>query len=340
MNRIRMMALVLGAAATTAVAGDKLWIAGPGSIQMMDTATGQIVPTLFWVAGVQALARNGSELLVATESLEMTLPGGATEERTLIRRENLHTWPVHNLDAFLVPGSVRAMAVAGGDLILGMHDGAILNVDPQTGAIRQTRQAVQGITAILVQGSTLFIGCSNTAVLRTGVSAGPVDMVTACGGSVRSMAWHNNELLIGTDNASFGATDHIYRIDPGNGAYYGVTPIGFPAAAMTVHNGQVHVADQDGVVRRIDAVTGQVIAVVGDWDPQLPGVNAMLVANPGWPCAADANRDGQLTPSDFTAMLNAYRVGDFGVADVTRDLELTPADFTAMLQSYRGGCPR
>jgi hypothetical protein len=340
MNRIRMMALVLGAAATTAVAGDKLWIAGPGGIDMMDTTTGQVTPSLFWIAGVQALARNGSELLVAGEPVEIMQPGGVPAMQTWIRRDNLHKWPLQNIDMFVVPGAVRAMTVAGGDLILGMEDGAILNVDPQSGAIRQTRQAVEGITAILVEGSTLYIGCRNTAVLRTDVSGGSVDMVTACGGSVRSMAWHNNELLIGTDNALFGAADHIYRINPGNGAYYGVTPIGFPAAAMSVQNGQVLVADQDGVVRRVDAVTGQVEAVVGDWNPLLSGVNAALVATPGWPCPADVNRDGVLTPADFTAMVTAYRVGDFDRADITLDLELTPADFTAMLQSYRAGCPR
>ncbi|GAB5497435.1 MAG: hypothetical protein Phyf2KO_25150 [Phycisphaerales bacterium] len=58
----------------------------------------------------------------------------------------------------------------------------------------------------------------------------------------------------------------------------------------------------------------------------------------GQSCHADVNRDGALTPTDFTAWIDAYNTGD-DKADQNRDGDNTPTDFTAWIANYNAGCP-
>ncbi|GAB5497426.1 MAG: hypothetical protein Phyf2KO_25060 [Phycisphaerales bacterium] len=57
----------------------------------------------------------------------------------------------------------------------------------------------------------------------------------------------------------------------------------------------------------------------------------------GQSCHADVNRDGSLTPTDFTAWIDAYNTGD-DKADQNRDGDNTPTDFTAWIANYNAGC--
>lgn len=57
----------------------------------------------------------------------------------------------------------------------------------------------------------------------------------------------------------------------------------------------------------------------------------------GQSCHADVNRDGSLTPTDFTAWIDAYNLGD-NRADQNRDGDNTPTDFTAWIANYNAGC--
>ncbi|GAB5495075.1 MAG: hypothetical protein Phyf2KO_01550 [Phycisphaerales bacterium] len=54
-------------------------------------------------------------------------------------------------------------------------------------------------------------------------------------------------------------------------------------------------------------------------------------------CVADVNGDGALTPTDFTAWINAYNNADAG-CDQNDDGSCTPTDFTAWITNYNNGC--
>lgn len=56
------------------------------------------------------------------------------------------------------------------------------------------------------------------------------------------------------------------------------------------------------------------------------------------PCLADTNRDGMLTPQDFTAWLAAYNTGS-SIADQNRDGRISPRDYTVWIDSFNNGCP-
>jgi hypothetical protein len=70
------------------------------------------------------------------------------------------------------------------------------------------------------------------------------------------------------------------------------------------------------------------------WTRVERGKNTLL-ANDG--CVADINRDGALTPADFSAWIIAYNEGDLD-ADQNGDARLTPADFSAWILNYGNGC--
>ncbi|RNC80318.1 MAG: hypothetical protein ED559_00430 [Phycisphaera sp.] len=54
-------------------------------------------------------------------------------------------------------------------------------------------------------------------------------------------------------------------------------------------------------------------------------------------CVADVNGDGMLSPTDFTAWINAYNNGD-PQCDQNGDGACTPTDFTAWIANYNAGC--
>jgi hypothetical protein len=55
------------------------------------------------------------------------------------------------------------------------------------------------------------------------------------------------------------------------------------------------------------------------------------------PCLADTNRDGLVTPQDFTAWIAAYNI-DASIADQNHDGRVTPRDFTAWIANFNNGC--
>jgi len=58
------------------------------------------------------------------------------------------------------------------------------------------------------------------------------------------------------------------------------------------------------------------------------------------PCisAADTNHDGMLSPTDFTAWINAFN-NQLPECDQNGDGNCTPTDFTAWIASFNAGCP-
>jgi len=59
---------------------------------------------------------------------------------------------------------------------------------------------------------------------------------------------------------------------------------------------------------------------------------------PPTPCLADVNGDGMVTPTDFTAWINAFN-NQLPECDQNSDGSCTPTDFTAWIANFNAGCP-
>lgn len=83
--------------------------------------------------------------------------------------------------------------------------------------------------------------------------------------------------------------------------------------------------------------------IADDNDPQNvieAGVDAIEIIVPGDcsnDCIADVNGDGLLSPTDFTAWINAFN-SNAPECDQNNDGACTPADFTAWINNYNTGC--
>jgi len=55
-------------------------------------------------------------------------------------------------------------------------------------------------------------------------------------------------------------------------------------------------------------------------------------------CLADVNHDGKVTPTDFTAWINAFN-NNLPECDQNGDAVCTPTDFTAWIINFNAGCP-
>jgi hypothetical protein len=56
------------------------------------------------------------------------------------------------------------------------------------------------------------------------------------------------------------------------------------------------------------------------------------------PCLPDVNGDGAVTPTDFTAWINAFN-NNLPECDQNGDGSCTPTDFTAWINNFNAGCP-
>ena len=71
------------------------------------------------------------------------------------------------------------------------------------------------------------------------------------------------------------------------------------------------------------------------------GVDAIEIVVPGdcgTDCLADVNGDGSVTPTDFTAWINAFN-NNLPECDQNGDGSCTPTDFTAWINNFNAGCP-
>ncbi len=67
--------------------------------------------------------------------------------------------------------------------------------------------------------------------------------------------------------------------------------------------------------------------------------DATLTVNPdAGECLADVNGDGSVTPTDFTAWVNAFN-NNLPECDQNGDGACTPTDFTAWVNNFNAGCP-
>lgn len=83
---------------------------------------------------------------------------------------------------------------------------------------------------------------------------------------------------------------------------------------------------------RLDVGSGFTVGIGGELVAVATGASCAPSA-----CPADANGDGALTPTDFTAWLNAYN-NALPACDQNNDSVCTPTDFTAWLANFHAGC--
>jgi hypothetical protein len=84
------------------------------------------------------------------------------------------------------------------------------------------------------------------------------------------------------------------------------------------------------------------IAVIGasQADRTMPNTGAAYLFDatlPGPGCLADVNGDGMVTPTDFSAWINAFN-NNLPTCDQNGDGSCSPTDFTAWIANYNAGC--
>ncbi len=88
------------------------------------------------------------------------------------------------------------------------------------------------------------------------------------------------------------------------------------------------------------SVSGDTAVIGTDWDDvngYRSGSAYIFDLNCTTPCLPDVNSDGQLTPTDFTAWVNAFN-NNLPVCDQNGDGSCTPTDFTAWVANFNAGC--
>jgi outer membrane protein assembly factor BamB len=228
---------------------------------------------------------------------------------------------------FSVPGDATAMAVHGDHLLVGTSTGDVHVVDLNTEQVLSTRHVPMGdVRAMSIAGNSLIVGGLTSFVYKAGIESGPFSFLTACGGQVNAMA-AGSELLIGTVSGT------VYRIDPGNGAYYGTFQGAEAQSGLVMHGAVAITAAPDGTIRRQNATTG---AVMATFETSIAARGLALVTPR---CLPDMNEDGTLNLADFGAFQTAYALGDMR-ADMNFDGQLTLSDFGMFQTMFAAGCQR
>jgi len=162
----------------------------------------------------------------------------------------------------------------------------------------------------------------------------------------------NNEYLkdnrippMGFNNTDFDAVQAApVAYTYADGQYWDDTTYAIPAGAVRA---QVTLNYQTASKEYIEFLrdenttdtTGQTMYdqwVVNDKGPPvvMDDVSIMLTE----PCLADVNGDGFVTPTDFTAWINAFN-NNLPACDQNGDGACTPTDFTAWIINFNAGCP-
>lgn len=307
----KMIAFALAAGLASAAHAAELYVAMGFSVVRGDPATGQFQPLGVCGGSIRSMAQNAQELLLG-------------DAQGVVYRLNTVTGQV--VGSFQLPVNNTALAVAGDQLYAAGSDGKVVRANPMTGQVLETRNVPIGdVSAMMIRGGALTTGGASTFVFRRNLPAGSFQSVTACGGAVRSMAFGNGELLLGT-------VDKLYRVNETSGAYYGVTPLAFDASAIAVAEGAVFVGSADGHVRRVNQASGAVTVPVDLGQP----ITALIAPQP-LGCRANVDGDALLTALDFGAYLTLYRSGSVR-ADFNNDGVLNALDFGAMLSAFQQGC--
>ncbi|GAB5496791.1 MAG: PQQ-dependent sugar dehydrogenase [Phycisphaerales bacterium] len=120
----------------------------------------------------------------------------------------------------------------------------------------------------------------------------------------------------------------IYTLDPANGnAVVAVANQGFGVSSFA--------QDADGEIYVMDLFGGTIskFASAAAVDDNNNGIPDACEED----CLADVNGDGEVTPTDFTAWINAFN-NNLPECDQNGDGDCTPTDFTAWISNFNAGC--
>lgn len=313
---LRTMIAVAGAAiamAPAATLADDVWIAGDlGQVSASrPTGVSVIFPTL------------------CTQVVAMTASG----DRVYLLDPWQNVW---GLDAntgavvsstFIAFPQASAMAIHGGDLLVGGTDGWVRRFRLTDGQLLASHNTFRAVHAMTVKGDTVYVGGHHTIIQSGHARNGAYRIVGACGGAVSSMTTVGNILAIGSLDG------RVYRFNPGSGQYLGQLEFaGGPAIdAITTHGAYLVAGDASGGMRWINPDTGAVAWSVN------AGFTIEALATPS-ACPGDVNRDGSLDILDFLGFQNAFAAGSpHADADANRDLDIF--DFLAFQNAFAAGCP-
>lgn len=298
---------VLGAAAST-LAGD-IYVGGSRGEIVKSTPQGTTVvfPTL--CTQIRAMASIDQDLLVA-DAL-----GNFWKVNTVNRGVTFRH----------LPFTATAMAVHGGDALIGGEDGLIRRVRIADGSVLATLNAGTPVHAMAVVGDTLYAGGHSTLVVKGNARTGGFQVIAACQAQVSAMA------ILG-DTLAVGALDgNIYRFDPVNGLQRGTFDAGTngPVSSLLADGAFLVAGGDDGLIRWLRASGEPYYALPMCFD--VDGAAAVSA------CVGDANRDARLDIQDFLTFQNAFAANS-PHADADPDGSLDIFDLIAFQNSYAAGC--
>ncbi len=90
------------------------------------------------------------------------------------------------------------------------------------------------------------------------------------------------------------------------------------------------------IISDLELVSRNVVGISTD-DEGLPPITLEVTVNEDEPCVPDTNGDGQLTPADFNAWIQASNA-QAPACDQNGDGLCTPADFNAWIANFNAGC--
>jgi hypothetical protein len=117
---------------------------------------------------------------------------------------------------------------------------------------------VLGIWATSAGAQELFVGSSNTVILKGDALAGDFQVVGACGGVVSSMALQGESLLIGAQSGN------VYHYDDSLGAIGFAYAVSNDANAMVRQGAEAFIGGSDGSILRVDALTGNLLGTLSN----------------------------------------------------------------------------
>jgi hypothetical protein len=280
-------------------------------------------------------------------------------------------------ETHLTASSVAAAQQRSVDLLQAASDMTLSQVDDDL-VVRITNYSAHKLPTGYPEGRRMWIGVrffdeadalvaergaydTKTAVLSTGdtkVYEAKLGISTALApiiGQPAGESFHfvlNNEWLkdnrippMGFDNTDFeavqaGAIGYTYA----DGQHWDDTTYAIPAGATKA---QVTLNYQTASKEYIEFLrdenntnmTGQIMYdqwVLAERGPPVVMDDVMISFEE--PCLADVNGDGFVTPTDFTAWINAFN-NNLPECDQNGDGACTPTDFTAWIANFNAGCP-
>ncbi|RNC80378.1 MAG: hypothetical protein ED559_00755 [Phycisphaera sp.] len=220
-------------------------------------------------------------------------------------------------------------------------------------------------------GSNLYIAIKNEDTIEvfneiidgvwifdSAISVGdqPYDMIVSDDGNTLYVSnWFDTNigvvnLVSGTQTTTIPTTDRITGMTLSSD---GATLYAASGTSTTTVGAGIFETSNSGQIEHIDLNTNSIVqtddigfipAMLSASDdrsvivmPSPPADGLIYTGEEGDDCVADVNGDGMLTPTDFTAWINAFN-NNLPECDQNGDTLCTPTDFTAWIANFNAGC--